>query len=128
MADSASADRLVFGLGEEIHRCPKTGRAYEVGSGALSHAEQTANFVRERDRAADLPCAGERGPDGRPYETGSGCLTKTAQRAMWEREADPAQAKRDDERAAAVAAAAEMQRLAKVEADALAAMTPAGAA
>jgi hypothetical protein len=127
MADTANTDRLVFGLGEEIQRCSRTGRAYEVGSGALSHAEQTAMFVRQAARTADMPTDGECCPKtGRFYEFGSGALTKTQQSAMFAREASPAQAKRDDERATAVAAAAEVQRLATVEADALAAMIPAG--
>jgi hypothetical protein len=45
---------LVFGLGEEIQRCPRTGRAYENGSGALSHEQQTANYLREAVRD-DMP-------------------------------------------------------------------------
>jgi hypothetical protein len=80
MVDTANTDKLVFGLGEEIQRCPKTGRAYEVGSGALSREQQTANYVREAARAADMPRDGEQCPQtGRFYEFGSRALTKTAQ-------------------------------------------------
>jgi hypothetical protein len=129
MADTANSDKLVFGLGEEIQRCPKTGRAYEVGSGALSHEQQTANFVREAARFGDMPKDGECCPKtGRFYEFGSGALTKTLQSALFVREASPEQAKRDDERATAAAAASEVQRLAAVETEALAGMTPAGQA
>jgi hypothetical protein len=121
MVEHANQEKLVFSLGDPnvTARCPVTNRLYEAGSGALSHQQQTAAFVRERDIAADMPRPGECAPDGRPYETGAGCLTKSAQRAMWSREADPAQAQRDDARAAATEAASEVQRLAKVESDAL---------
>jgi hypothetical protein len=126
--DTANSDRLVFGLGEEIQRCSRTGRAYEKGSGALSHAEQTANFVREAARAADMPKDSDRCEiTGRFFECGSGALTKTQQSALFAREASPEQAHHDDERATALAAAAEVQRLAKIEADALASMVPSGA-
>jgi hypothetical protein len=50
MADTANSDNLVFGLGNSMRRCPVTGRAFEVGSGALSEEQQTAMFIRERDR------------------------------------------------------------------------------
>ncbi|SHH38109.1 hypothetical protein [Bradyrhizobium erythrophlei] len=57
MADTANSESLVFSLGDPsvAARCPTTGRLYEVGSGATSHEHQTANFIRERDRAADMP-------------------------------------------------------------------------
>jgi hypothetical protein len=130
MADTANSEALVISLGDPnvTARCPKTGRLFEVGSGALPHDQQTANFVRERNHAADMPCAGECAPGGRAYESGRGCLTKTAQRAAWERDANPAVAKRDDAREAAVATAAEMKQLAAVEEAALAVMLPAGQA
>jgi hypothetical protein len=127
MTDTANSDKLVFGLGEEIQRCPKTGRAFERGSGALSHADQSANFVREAARAGDMPRDGEQCPHTGFYEFGSGALTKTQQSAHFAREASPEQAKLANERATAVAAVAEVQRLATVEADALAAMIPTGA-
>ena len=50
MADTENADNLVFGLGNPMRRCPVTGRPFEVGSGALPEEQQTANFIRERDR------------------------------------------------------------------------------
>jgi hypothetical protein len=57
MADTANSEKLVFGLGDPAvtERCSITGRLFEVGSGALSHADQSANFVREAQRAADIP-------------------------------------------------------------------------
>ena|ERR1700674_3262239 len=80
MADTANSDALVFGLGEEIQRCPKTGRAYEVGSGALSREQQTANYLREAARGDDMPTDGEQcAQTGRFFECGSGALSKTAQ-------------------------------------------------
>ena len=58
-------------------RCPVTGRLFEVGFGALPKDQQSANFVRERDRAAGLPKEGERCPKtGRLYECGSGAHTR----------------------------------------------------
>ena len=129
MADTANSDRLVFGLGEEIQRCPKTGRAFERGSGALSHEQQSANFVREAAHTADMPKDGERCPKtGRFYEFGRGALTKAAQTAMFLREASPEEAKSDDARSAAIDAANEMQRLATTESQALAEMVPSGRA
>jgi len=124
MADTANSEKSVFSLGDPnvIVRCPKTGRLFEVGSGALPHDQQTANFIRELDRTADMPNPGECDPKGRQYETGAGCLTKTAQRAIWDRNANPAQTKADDARADAVEAAAEVKQLATVEEAALAAM------
>ena len=107
MADQPNAENLVFSLGDPrvTARCEKTGRLFEVGSGALPHAEQSANFVRDAARAADMPKNGECCPKtGRFYEFGSGALTKTQQSALFAREASPEQAKRDDERATAVAA------------------------
>jgi hypothetical protein len=122
--DTANSERTVFSLGDPnvTARCPKTLRLYEVGSGALSHAEQTANFVREAARDGDIPKPGECDPKGRQYETGVGCLTRTAQRAIWDRNASPEQAKVDDARASAVETAAEVKKLATDEEAALAAM------
>jgi hypothetical protein len=92
MADTANSDKHVFGLGEEIQRCPQTGRAYEVGSGALPRDQQTANFVREAARAANMPKDGEScAQTGRFYEFGSGALTKTAQTKIFLSELSPAE-------------------------------------
>jgi hypothetical protein len=129
MVDTANSEKHVFSLGDPnvAARCPKTGRLFEVGAGAWTHEQQSANYVREAARAADMPKDGEQcSVTHRFYEVSSGALTKTQQSALFVREASPEQARRDDERATAVAAAAEVQRLAKVEADALAAMIPAG--
>jgi hypothetical protein len=71
---------------EDLDRCPETGRLFEVGSGALPKAKQSANFTRERDRAADMPKPGERcSKTGRPFECGSGAFTKTMQSEMFVR-------------------------------------------
>jgi hypothetical protein len=118
MADTANSERGVFSLGDPTvtARCEKTGRLFEVGSGALPHTEQTSNFLREAARDGDMPKHGEIcGRTGRPYETGSGCLTKTAQTAAFLREANPAQAKLDDTRASTVETASEVKQLAAVE-------------
>jgi hypothetical protein len=58
--DTANSEKCVFSLGDPnvTARCPRTLRLFEVGSGALSHAEQTANFVREAARDGDLPKSG----------------------------------------------------------------------
>jgi hypothetical protein len=63
----------------------KTGRRFETGSGALSHAEQAALFAREAAIAADImPKPGERCPKtGREYEVGSGAWPKTRQTARF---------------------------------------------
>jgi hypothetical protein len=91
MADTANSDNLVFGLGNEMERCPKTGRAYEVGSGALPHDQQTENFVRESDRAGTRPIEGERCVQtGREYECGSGSLSKERQTANFLDKLSPA--------------------------------------
>src|SRR5947207_8046252 len=64
--------------------CPVTGRVFEVGSGALPKEQQSANFVRERDRAAGLPKEGERCPKtGRLYECGSGAHRRAEQTASF---------------------------------------------
>jgi hypothetical protein len=68
----------IFGQGCEY--CPQTGRPFEQGVGALTKEEQTANFLRERHFAADMPKPGEVCPQtGQPYEYGSGAQTKTRQ-------------------------------------------------
>jgi hypothetical protein len=64
--------------------CPTTGRRFEQGSGALSHEAQTALFVAERDRLADMPKPGEVCPKtGRAYEVGSGAHTRAEQTARF---------------------------------------------
>lgn len=66
--------------GEAPARCPATGRPYELGHGHLPFEKQTANFIVERHRAADMPAPGECDPaSGRLYETGTGAKTKTQQ-------------------------------------------------
>jgi hypothetical protein len=114
MADTANAERHVFSLGDQsvTARCPITGRLFEVGSGALPHDQQTANYVREAKRAGDMPHDGQFCPQtGRYYEFGSGALTKTAQTRIFLDELSPAE---KAQRAAAAAA--------------LAAVTPSGQA
>ncbi|KJC59900.1 hypothetical protein UP10_14485 [Bradyrhizobium sp. LTSPM299] len=92
MADTANSEGLVFNLGRDANhpRCKVTGRPYEVGSGALPHEQQTANFVRERGRLADMPKDGEVcAQTGRLFETGSGCLPKAAQTRTFLSELSP---------------------------------------
>jgi hypothetical protein len=98
MVDQPNQDVLVFSHGDPnvTARCPKTGRLFEAGSGALPHEQQTANYVREAAQeaafAADAPKDGEFCPQtGRPYEVGSGALTKTAQSRMFLQDLSPAQ-------------------------------------
>jgi len=80
-------EKLIFG--EHFERCPQTGRPFETGIGALPKAQQTANFIRDRDRAADMPKAGEVCPrTGREYEVGTGAHTRLAQTARFIREAE----------------------------------------
>lgn len=75
--ESACAAAHDIRMGET---CPETGRPYECGHGALSREAQSANFIRERNRAADMPTRGERCPQtGREYECGSGAHTRTEQ-------------------------------------------------
>jgi hypothetical protein len=113
MADTANSEKLVFSLrGDVTARCETTARLYEVGSGALSHAEQTANFVRERDLVGTRPKPGERcAQTGREYECGSGSLSRERQTANFLND---------------LSAAEKAQR--KASLDALVAATPAGAA
>jgi hypothetical protein len=92
--DTANSEKLVFNLGDDPNhpRCSVTGRLFEVGSGALSHAEQSANFAREAALAADMPKPGERcAQTGREFEGGSGSLSKTAQTRQFLGELSPAQ-------------------------------------
>jgi hypothetical protein len=71
-------------FGHDAQRCPETGRLFEQGSGALSHEQQTANYLREAGRSADMPKPGECCPQtGREYETGSGCLTSMSQTRLF---------------------------------------------
>jgi hypothetical protein len=75
----------IFGEGTEY--CEHTGMPFERGLGALSKEAQTANFIRERDRLADMPKPGERCTQtGREYECGSGAHTKTRQTELFLRE------------------------------------------
>jgi hypothetical protein len=92
----------VFGVDCEF--CPETGRPYEVGSGSLPHAQQTVNFVRERDMAADMPTEGETcAQTGRPFECGSGALSKAAQTRIFLSELPPEQKAQRASAAAALA-------------------------
>ena len=78
-------------FGHDAERCPETGRMFEQGSGALPREQQTANYVRERDRLADMPKPGERClQTGREFECGPGALTKTRQSAIFLSELSPA--------------------------------------
>jgi hypothetical protein len=118
--DTANSEKLVVSLGDPnvTARCARTNRLYEVGSGALPHAEQTANFVREAARDGDMPKSGEIcDRTGRPYEVGSGCLPKAAQTAAFLREANPVKAAAADR-----LAMAEVKNLAATEDAALAAL------
>ena len=82
--------RHVLGAREIAEFCPKTGRPYERGHGALSNEQQTANFVAEAACAADMPKPGERcSQTGRLYEDGVGALTKTRQTANFLEELSP---------------------------------------
>jgi hypothetical protein len=81
----------VLGRPKPAERCPRTGRIYEDGSGALSKEEQTALFMREAAIAADMPHSGEFCPQtGRQYEIGGGAQTKTQQTERFLDELSPA--------------------------------------
>jgi hypothetical protein len=108
MTDSANSENLVFNLGRDPNhpRCKVTGRLFELGSGALPHDQQTANFIREGNRDADMPREGETcAQTGRPFECGSGCLPRSAQSRAFLSELSPAE---KQQRAAAAYALAEM--------------------
>jgi hypothetical protein len=86
-----SAHGILGGPPKPPARCPRTGRIYEDGSGALSHEEQTAMFLRQQAIANDMPREGEYCPQtGRPYQCCSGALTKTQQTAAFLAELPPA--------------------------------------
>jgi hypothetical protein len=107
MADQPNQERLVFSLGDPsvTARCPITNRLLEVGSGALSHEAQSANFVREAALAGDMPREGEVClQSGRKFETGAGALTRTAQTRLFLAELSPAEKAQRAEAAAALAA------------------------
>jgi hypothetical protein len=71
-------DFLVFG--QDAERCPKTGRLFESGSGALAHAEQTLMFLRQQAAEIDRPKEGESCPySGRPFDCSIGALPKSVQ-------------------------------------------------
>lgn len=91
----------IFGQGCEY--CEITKRPFEQGIGALSHEQQTAAFVRERDYLADVPKEGEICTQtGRPYEIGSGALTKTAQSRKFINDLSPTEKAQRAEAAAAL--------------------------
>jgi hypothetical protein len=86
-------DAYVLCSGEPVELCPKTGRVYERGSGALSREEQSRNFIRDAAIAADMPKPDERClQTGRPYEVGVGARPKSFQTANFLAEL-PAEAK-----------------------------------
>jgi hypothetical protein len=119
----APSQNLSHIFGEGCEYCPQTGRPFEQGVGALTKEQQTANFLRDRHFAADMPKPGEIcGRTSRPYEVGSGCLTKTAQTAAFLREANPVKAAADDRFAKTVEAATEVKKLATDKEAALAAL------
>jgi len=90
MAEPEKFTALVFGQGFE--RCPKTGRPFERGSGALSKAEQTARFIREAAAEADKPKRGERDlQTGREFDCSVGALPKSVQTARFLDQLSPAQ-------------------------------------
>ncbi|MEH2546660.1 hypothetical protein V1283_003305 [Bradyrhizobium sp. AZCC 2262] len=85
MSSLTAHEKAIFG--EAPERCPETGRAFETGFGALSKEQQTASFIRDRDRAGDMPIDGEACPQtGRAFEVGSGAQTRTLQTARFLRE------------------------------------------
>jgi hypothetical protein len=70
----------VLGNAEPIERDAATGRPFERGSGAQSHAEQSARFAREESAEDDRPKEGESCPySGRPFDCSIGALPKSAQ-------------------------------------------------
>ncbi|QQN62117.1 hypothetical protein JIR23_21195 [Bradyrhizobium diazoefficiens] len=86
----SAATNAMFGADCEFD--PVTGRPFEKGSGALPKEDQAANFLRERDRAADMPKEGERCiQTNRAFEFSSGCLTKARQTAIFLSELSPAE-------------------------------------
>lgn len=90
MPDRTNSDNAVFGADHQ--RCPVTGRAFEQGLGSLSHADQTANFVEDAERARAMPKPGEIcSQTGRPFECGSGAHPKTAQTRQFLSEQSPAE-------------------------------------
>jgi hypothetical protein len=89
MAEPDKHTALVYGVGFE--RCELTGRPFERGSGALSRAEQQANFVRDAARVADVPKMGERDlQTGREFDCSVGALPKSIQSQQFLSELSPA--------------------------------------
>jgi hypothetical protein len=73
-----------------VERCPRTGRIYEVGSGAWSKEEQTERFLREAAIAANMPREGEHClQTGREYMVGSGAWPRSLQTQLFPEEAPP---------------------------------------
>jgi hypothetical protein len=90
MAESDKYIALVYGT--EFQRCPKTDRPFERGSGALSQAQQTANFIREAARAADIPKMGEHcSQTGREFDCSVAALPRSIQTQQFLSELSPAQ-------------------------------------
>jgi hypothetical protein len=71
----------VLGNAEPIERDAATGRPFERGSGAQSHAEQSARFAREQAAEDDRPKESESSCpySGRPFDCSIGALPKSVQ-------------------------------------------------
>jgi hypothetical protein len=83
-ADHLLSTGILGGSPQPAERCPRTGRIFQDGSGALSQAEQTAMFLRERAIEDDMPRPGESCPQTlRPYDCSIGAPTKTMQSAQF---------------------------------------------
>lgn len=89
MVDPDKYASLVFGEGFE--RCPRTGRPFERGIGALSKSNQTAMFLREAAFNAGEPKEGETCVQtGRAFDCSNGAPTKPVQTEQFLRELSPA--------------------------------------
>lgn len=91
MNERALGTGVLGGPPKSPERCPRTGRIYEDGSGALSKEEQTALFLRDAWIEADMPKPGECCVQtGRPFQIGSGARTRTEQTERFLAELPPA--------------------------------------
>jgi hypothetical protein len=80
----------ILGRPEPVERCAATGRPYERGHGAQSHAEQSARFIREQAAEADRPKEGEFDlQTGQPFDCSIGALPKSVQAAEFLAQAPP---------------------------------------
>jgi hypothetical protein len=79
-------------FGDDAARDPVTGNVFEQGSGALDREVQAEQFIRDRDRLADMPREGETcSQTGRAYMCGSGTATKAVQTRHFLSELSPAE-------------------------------------